>query len=255
MIYRNISVVLAVFICVLNNTVYANARSVNITVFAPKFPVTRLFALEKIQIGIEIAHQKVQMRFSRSLVLNVSFVNSNASDTDALVAAIRRMDKGCHFFIGPVYDYAVNNVVRYAPRWNVPIVSPGGFNHGLADKQRYAPTLVRIHATFNSMSKVIAKLFEKYKWKRLKSISENFGKTEIFYGFCNLVIDAVQNEVESKDFCFDKYEIRREKKDKMVKHVLEEINIQYGGMLQSYCNYSVKIPCAWIFLPIRTRIF
>ncbi|XP_071139405.1 atrial natriuretic peptide receptor 1-like isoform X4 [Mytilus edulis] len=243
MISRIMFVVLAVFIYVLNNTVHAAVKSVNITVFAPKFPVTRLFALGKVQIGIEIAQEKVQMRYSRNLVLNVSFVNSNVSDTDALLAAIRRMDNGCHFFIGPVYDYAVNNIVRYAPKWNVPIVSPGGFNHGLDSKKIYAPTLTRIHATFNSMSNFIALLFQKYKWKRLKTISENFGTPEIFYGYCNLLIDAVQNQVESKDFCFDKYDIRLDRKEKklnMVKHVLDEINTQYGVVVLCASADSVR---------------
>ncbi|CAG2220098.1 unnamed protein product [Mytilus edulis] len=255
-ISRIMFVVLAVFIFVLNNTVHAAVKSVNITVFAPKFPVTRLFALGKIQIGIEIAQEKIQMRYSRNLVLNVSFVNSNVSDTDALLAAIRRMDNGCHFFIGPVYDYAVNNIVRYAPKWNVPIVSPGGFNHGLDNKKIYAPTLTRVHATFNSMSKFIALLFQKYKWKRLKTISENFGTPEIFYGYCNLLIDAVQNQVESKDFCFDKYDIRLDRKEKklnMVKHVLDEINTQYGGMLHSYCKHIVEIS-ATMFLHIKLKL-
>ncbi|XP_063438134.1 atrial natriuretic peptide receptor 1-like isoform X2 [Mytilus trossulus] len=243
MISRIKFVVLAVVVYFLNNTVHATVKSVNITVFAPKFPVTRLFALGKIQIGIEIAQEKVQMRYSRNLVLNVSFVNSNASDTDALLAAIRRMDKGCHFFIGPVYDYAVNNIVRYAPKWNVPIVSPGGFNHGLDNKKIYAPTLTRIHATFNSLLKVIALLFQKYKWKRLKTISENFGTPEIFYGYCNLLIDAVQKKVESKDFSFDKYDIRLDRKEKklnMVKHVLDEINTQYGVVVLCASADSVR---------------
>ena len=124
-------------------------RSINITVFAPKIPNWRLFSMDKIKSSVRIAQDTVQMKLLRHHELNISFVNnSNTSDTDALVAAIRAMDRGTLAFIGPTYDYSVLHIAQYAPKWNVPVISPGGFYHVLSDIK----TLVRIHASFNSLS-------------------------------------------------------------------------------------------------------
>ena len=215
-----------------------SSKTINITVSAPSFPPSRLFALDKIKLAVDIAHEKIQTIIPRDQNILFSFVNSNASRTDTLVSAIREMDKGANLIIGPVCDYSLLDVAKYTPRWHVPIISPGGFAHWLLKKNKFGPTLVRIHATFNVMAEFIYNILYRYQWKTANLISEQVGRKLLYNDFCTLAIDAIyKNPLYKKRFKFNKYEILREKKKQMALHVLEEINTRFSGelIIKTFC--------------------
>ena len=205
-----------------------SAVNINITVFAPILPKTRLFALDKVQIAVEIAIQKVEATQLRGHNLNVSFVSSNASDIDAPVAAFKLMNKGVRLFIGPVYDYGLAAIARYAPKWNVAVVSPGGFAADFKNKKNFK-TLTRVHTSFDSMAAFIYKILQDYKWTKLKAISEKFGRNDIYISFCDLAINAVNK----RNLKFEKYDILREEPEMKATHVLEKIGSQFAGELNN----------------------
>lgn len=200
--------------------------------FAPSFPQSRHFSLDKVKLAVDFAHEKIHKIIPRDQSILFSFVNSNASRADTLVSAIREMDKGANLIIGPVCDYSVLDVAKYTPRWHVPIISPGGFAHWLSRKNKFGPTLVRIHATFNGMAEFIYNTLYRYQWKTAKLISEKVGRKLLYNDFCTLAIDAIyKNPLYRKTLKFNKYEILREKKTQMALHVLEEINTRFSGEL------------------------
>ena len=212
---------------------YISAVNVNITVFAPILPKTRLFALEKVQTAVEIAIQKVEASGIRGHNLNVSFVSSNASEIDVPVAAFKLMNKGVRLFIGPVYDYGLAAIARYAPKWNVAVISPGGFADGFKHKKNFK-TLTRVHTTFDSMAAFIYKILQYYKWTKLKAISEKFGRNDIYKNFCDLAITAVhQKALYKRNLEFEKYDILREEPEKKATHVLEKIGTKFAGKLSN----------------------
>lgn len=209
----------------------AYTRNISLTVLAPT-DSSVLYSLNVVRYGVEIATEHVNKAgILRNFCLCTTFVDSNEtkSDIDTLVLSIRSIDRGTRFFLGPSNDFAVTNVARYAGRWNVPIVTPGGFNYGLAEKY-FVPTLTRMHVTFDSMAYFLRnEIFKRYKWSKIKTISENFRKTEVFYGFCNIAIESIQDALKHSNIYIDKYEIRMESNKSMLRKVFKEIGVEYGG--------------------------
>ncbi|ESP00405.1 hypothetical protein LOTGIDRAFT_88126, partial [Lottia gigantea] len=71
-------------------------------------------------------------------------------------------------FLGPVCDYSLAPVARYAPYWNKPVISPGGFAHDFGVGKRTNDseyrTLTRVGATFNSLARTVIGLVQHYEW-------------------------------------------------------------------------------------------
>lgn len=222
-------IILHMILLLILKIVCMSSTTINITVFAPSFPPSRLFALDKVKLAVDIAHAKIQTIIPRDKKIVFSFVNSNVSRADTLVSAIREMDKGGNLIIGPVCDFPLLDVAKYTPRWNVPIISPGGFAHWLSKKNKFGPILVRIHATFNVMAEFIYNIVYRYQWKTANLISEQVGRKLLYNDFCALAIDAIyKNPLYNKTFKFNKYEILREKKKQMALHVLEEMDTRFS---------------------------
>ncbi|CAC5359107.1 unnamed protein product [Mytilus coruscus] len=228
---------LLVFVPFILHIVCVLSANVSITVFAPKNPTKRLFALERVQPAVEIAIDHVMTDKLRGHAINVEYVNSNASDVDSPVAAFKFMSKGVHLFIGPVYDFGVAPVARYAPKWNIPVISPGAFAHSLNQKRSFQ-TLTRVHTTFNSMAEFFYMILQHFGWTKIKAVSDRFGRNDIFIDFCDLAISSIHQMViinkDKRYVDYEKYEILREQKDRMTRHVLDKINTKFAGKLDVF---------------------
>lgn len=220
-----------------SQVVYVTNVDVSITVFSPKLPQTRLFALDKVKTAVEIALEKIKAKHVHNF--NIEYINSNESDVDSPVAAFKVMNKGVHLFIGPVYDYAVSPVARYAPKWNVPVISPGAFAYMFKQKRSYQ-TLTRIHTAFNSMNAFLSKIFFHFKWRKIKMVGERFGRNDIYVDFCELAIESIHtmfaNDKKKYFKDFERYEILREPKALMTEHVLEKVGKKFAGKSFDMCD-------------------
>ncbi|KAL3886489.1 hypothetical protein ACJMK2_026474, partial [Sinanodonta woodiana] len=121
--------------------------------------------------------------------ISVEYANSNCNGKDAPIAAFNfYMKKNVSVFLGPVCDYSLAPVARYAPYWHIPVISPGGFAHDFGDNKSAAEaeyaTLTRIGVTFNSLADIVIHMMRHYNWYRLKVIYESNGRSDITPRFC-----------------------------------------------------------------------
>jgi hypothetical protein len=180
--------------------------TITITVMAPASPKSRHFSLAKIKPAVYLGIEEIQ---KRGIVpeINVTFVDTEESAIKAPVEAFKLIrEERQNVFLGPVGDYALSPVGRYAPYWNIPILTPGGFSHDFkVNRENEYPTLIRIGPSFDSVSAFIEiKILQQYKWRRISLIYDRDDRG-LFHGFDYLMGSAfvVQLRDNSKQYGYD----------------------------------------------------
>ncbi|KAK0067868.1 atrial natriuretic peptide receptor 1, partial [Biomphalaria pfeifferi] len=92
-----------------------------------QFPFTIMKARPAIDVTItRLQHKGI---FTKDTV-KVLYADSKCSSTYAPIEAFNfRSGHRINAFLGPVCDFALSPVGRYAAVWKTPIISPGGFSH------------------------------------------------------------------------------------------------------------------------------
>ncbi|CAC5359103.1 unnamed protein product [Mytilus coruscus] len=141
----------------------------------PSYPESRLFSNIKIRPAIEIGIEKVQSKYYLPFIeINETYVDTECNAVIAPVEAFRAMNTGTNVFFGPVCDYSLSPVARYAPFWKIPIISTGGFadDFKINRKNEY-PTLTRIMpVSFDSVAIATLRYIDKLKWRKVFLITE-----------------------------------------------------------------------------------
>lgn len=110
-------------------------------------------------------------------------------------------------FLGPVCDYSLAPVARYAPVWNIPVISPGGFAHDMVSKQGpdgEFPSLTRVGVTFNSMTdSIVAIMMGVFRWTKIKLIYDGEAMSSIMPRFCYLAAASLVNTTKEKKMGHD----------------------------------------------------
>ena len=92
---------------------------------------------------------------------------------------------------GPVCDYSLAPVGRYAPFWNLPVLSPGGFAHDFGKKAEEYSTLTRLGQNFEDLAEFFVDLLVLFAWNTLHLIYDATGRDDISEGFCYLAASAI----------------------------------------------------------------
>ncbi|XP_062567887.1 uncharacterized protein LOC134230122 [Saccostrea cucullata] len=160
---------------------------------APQHPSQRMFSLKKISPGVEIGIDYVRReQLLPQVDFTVHLVDTNFSSRVAPIRAMQLMERDqVHVFLGPVYDYSLAPVARYAPHWAVPVISPGGFAHDFkSNRLEEYTTLTRIGPNFESTADFIGKIIQAHKWSRALLIYQGDGQRFVFPRFCFLAASA-----------------------------------------------------------------
>ena len=192
---------LCVYIVILYDGV-SSVGSVNITILVPDLEKSRLFSTDKVKPAIEIAISKIKEKeILSNTVINATYVDSQCSDAISPVMAFRAMNAGTNIFFGPVCDYSLSPVARYAPFWNLPVITPGGLSEDFKkNRRREYMTLTRIgSASFDSVTFFTLKYISNQNWNRVYLISEktNHG---LMYRYWYLLGSAVVQGLEIKKY-------------------------------------------------------
>lgn len=115
--------------------------SLRMIAMAPAFPRGRMFSLTKIMPAINLGIEEVERRG----VLPNHRINLTVVDTEesAIVGPVRffnvihQQGGKINLFLGPVEDYTLSPVGGYAPYWNAPILTPGGFSHDFKRRDKW----------------------------------------------------------------------------------------------------------------------
>ncbi|OWF39794.1 Atrial natriuretic peptide receptor 3 [Mizuhopecten yessoensis] len=130
--------------------------------------------------------------------LNVTKYNTQCDSVRAPVAAFRFMDDGGHAFFGPVCDYSLAAVARYAPEWGLPVISPGGLAQDFLDKKNEYKTLTRMGMAFDSMTRFLLAAIAHYRWPKMKLLYDPYGQSAISDRFCFLAGSAIIKEIQTE---------------------------------------------------------
>ncbi|XP_060073901.1 atrial natriuretic peptide receptor 3-like [Ylistrum balloti] len=167
--------------------------------------------------------------------LNVTKYNTNCDAIRAPVAAFHFMNDGGHAFFGPVCDYSLAAVARYAPSWDLPVVSPGGLAQDFRDKEKEYQTLTRMGMAFDSMTRFLLAAIAHYRWPKLKLLYDPDGQKEISERFCFLVASAIIKEIKTKrkDMKGDYKQLTKDSST-YAKILREDVGVKYSEKLDTW---------------------
>ena len=108
-------------------------HEINVALLLP-YDNIYLFSYDKAKVALEMAAADVDRDGNFFSQHNVSFILRSAdAKCNAIEAPLRSFDfyqrKQADVFFGPVDDNSLGQVSRYAMRWNIPVISSGGFAH------------------------------------------------------------------------------------------------------------------------------
>lgn len=169
----------------------------NVAVFAPYLPQF-MFAMERVLPAVQRAEENIQ---ERRLLPGYRFHwlpgNSKCNSRDAAMHAFQMVTRyRVALFLGPVCDYSLAPVARYAPYWDLPIIAPGGFAHNFGtDKLSSSegaeyPLLTRVGYTFNSMALTFLDVLTYFRWGKVKVLYDSLAHDDIVPRFCHLAAGA-----------------------------------------------------------------
>ncbi|XP_052826119.1 atrial natriuretic peptide receptor 1 [Octopus bimaculoides] len=171
---------------------------------------SRLYSLDRTQPAITVALEKVRRTILTSDVEIVAlYADSRCSSQ---LGPIRAFDfysnKTVNVFFGPVCDYSLAPVARYAVYWNLPVVTPGAMAHDFAaktePKDEYK-TLTRMGITFDTLGFYFLQILKGQKWERAKLISQHKGYNSISPNFCYLASSAIAKHMTAKRFRYEEH--------------------------------------------------
>lgn len=102
-------------------------------------------------------------------------------------------------FLGPVCDYVIAPVARYASVWKIPVVTPAAQANAFMDKQGQFPTLTRILGSYHQLGTAFKPLLKRFNWKVAGLLYEDYA-TDQNRGFhrCNFMLKAIYMDMDIK---------------------------------------------------------
>lgn len=196
---------------------------------------SRLFSKQRISPAIDYALETVRNEDIYSDKVTVRYADSKCNSIAAPIAAFDffRHDQAS-VFLGPVCDYSLAPVARYAPFWSIPVITPGGMAHDFgADKSSpdsEFPMLTRVGWSFDSLAVYISTLVSTYEWLNVKLLYDAFGHDQVADRFCFLAMSALirlfrMNRQDFHLYMFDDTKGQEEYSNML----LEEVNTKYAS--------------------------
>ncbi|XP_071139406.1 atrial natriuretic peptide receptor 1-like isoform X5 [Mytilus edulis] len=146
------------------------------------------FSVDKVMPAIDLAIEEVnRTHLLPNHVLIKNFRDSKCSATIGPLEAIDLYVKGeVNVFIGPVCDYAVAPVARFAPSWLMPVISAGAPVKAFNDKKGEYKTLTRIQGSYGKNADFVWALTRTFNWTSIGMLFNDnhkveMGKTDHFF--------------------------------------------------------------------------
>ena len=188
-----LALLLAVVCYTVTSSTNAQRDVINIVYFAPgdhRF----LFSRYRAGAAIEYAIKNVTQSLLPGKNITTHYADSKCDSKSAPLAAFD-WSKNASVFLGPVCDYSVAPVARYAPHWNIPVITPGAMAHDFgsnkSDPRAEFPRLTRVGATFNDIADQVHFLLKKYNWTKLTILYDSKGLDNILQSYCYLMVSAL----------------------------------------------------------------
>lgn len=183
---------LLVTLSLCNNSKSTNISDINILLLTNGNH--KLYGRNLLTPAIDIAIDKIsrdQLLHNRKFVIH--FNNTHCDSTHGPVAAIKFWHRGGHAIFGPVCEYSLVPVARYAPFWNIPIISAGGLAHDFRLKQSNGfTTLTLTHGVqFTTTAYSVMSTMEAFNWESFTILYDSKGQNEVSNKYCYIATEAM----------------------------------------------------------------
>lgn len=233
--------------CLAQLTLSATAVNLTIGLILPE-DNTYEFSITKVLPAIEYGLDKVKGSLSnRNITINVITRDSQHSDILGPLAAID-VYKSVDIFFGPVYNFAVAPIARYAPYWDVPIITAGAPDVQFKHKATEYKQLTRIGAIYETATKLLKALNEEYGWQRFGLLYHSFTDTskpkskcyQLVWAFLEFLTEEYPEA--NKDIWKSKFDETTPKENNFTETLLEaHLNVRR----KCYCNRPVLCQGQW----------
>ena len=194
----------------------------------------RLFSIRKTAPAVDYAIQKIsRMGWLSNHQLNVKYEDSKCDSTAAPIAAFNfYMKRQVQVFLGPVCDYSLAPVARYAPFWSIPVISPGGMAHDFGNKRGdhpEFPLLTRVGFNSDFLARHFIETMDYFNWTNVKVVYSPDGHSDVVNKFCYLAMSGFARRLRltpNKKFYLYHMVKNNEDIDRML---LEEIGTKHAG--------------------------
>lgn len=207
---------------------------IKMAIIAPRDP-DRLFSMWRVLPAIEraVEHRSVRERLSCCTVVLKS-ADSNCDPIAAPIMAYKFSKEKVHILLGPSCDYSLAPVARYAPYWNLPIISAGGMAHEFAEDKRDVdaefPLLTRVGATFDGLAWFFDRLVSTYNWNDVKILYTSNGHSEVTVSFCRVCMSAFVHHFKREGIEFHSFKFNPlEGEEEYAEMLRQEVGNDYAS--------------------------
>uniref|UniRef100_A0A146M109 Guanylate cyclase n=2 Tax=Lygus hesperus TaxID=30085 RepID=A0A146M109_LYGHE len=175
-------------------------RSVRLSVLAPNSTnptQNRGQNLQQIRPVVEYAVQAIN---SSGLLpghsLHLEFRDTNCSSTYGPIHAFN-LHNVTDVFIGPICEYVIAPVARYAAVWKVPVVTASGFADHFIHRDEYA-TLTRVSGNYRLIAKCMVATLQHFNWFDSALMYFDYGlKSSLGHSDCYFALGSVFQQLTS----------------------------------------------------------
>ncbi|CAD5111744.1 unnamed protein product [Dimorphilus gyrociliatus] len=123
----------------------------------------------KVTAAINIAVNTVNQIYKDVFAIEPFFKDSECKDTTGIFCAMDfyNIDK-VHVFFGPCCKFALSTVARLnGERWQLPLISLGGWNDAFLVKDAFFPLLTRAMGTFSDTTYFLKAILDNFNYKHV----------------------------------------------------------------------------------------
>lgn len=215
-----------------NGELRAAATSINFAVLLPRsFRFHRnlpALVLSAMQLAISDLKRRGLLT---SYNITYEFADTNCSSTNGPLAAFDIvMVRKPHAFIGPMCDYVLAPVSRYAGVWGIPVLTAGGIAEAFNYKNNF-PTLTRMLGGYVHAGESVKSILSHFNWTTTALVYHNhFDRSSRGHSDCSLALQPIAGALNDTNYVslyFDENTADKKRLYKMLRDVKQNARSKY----------------------------
>ncbi|KAL7634174.1 UNVERIFIED_CONTAM: hypothetical protein RMT77_015503 [Armadillidium vulgare] len=155
-------------------------------------PCSRERVMPAVQLAVEHLYEMELHGPLKEWNVKIHYMDTNCSSTYGPLAAVDlHFQSKADVFLGPVCEYALAPVCRFASVWDTPVLTPGGHPHAFDFKENF-PSLTRLRGFDTEVSRVFKSIADHYNWEVIGLLYEDKADSE-GHSACHLTLSGVHD--------------------------------------------------------------
>ena len=205
---------------------------------------THPFNLKLALIAIKLAMKKLK-NTSRIFSIFIKQADTLCNPSEASIHAYNfyKKDK-VHVLLGPVCEYSLAPVARFARYWNLAVMTPGGMSGKFGRDKTKAdpefPLLTRVGVTFDSVANFVSLIMKKFEWNNIFLMCDFEAGDEITPRLCHFAASDIVHRFHQDDIG---YRIHQFKGVDLLENIENVMALKIGLNHASEMGMSVNVVC------------